>query len=576
MLAANVLDSLGLMAAVILAGVAMAAVPADLPEAEKAIANTVDPWGLAFSDQLTRFRGRFAEAPQADFCLGVTHDLVKIWPNKYWYRGRSFPASVQPTAAKTDTLWAAAGTTQAFQLAVLPRTGAPAATYEVSVELADASGQARVGVFREVFVHTPEPAYPRYNTDRWPDPLVPETRAEVAEGLDCAVFWVDVHLPATMSSGEVVAHVRVADGKQECRVDVPIRVVGGLELKPKAYPFVGWFRRKWGGGTLSEEQYRGLCDLVLAHHMMPVDALRGLWKADDPSAFDAMHDFLAQRGQTLFDIGRADSKGFDALYQHVKAAGWLDQAIVYSNADEPDDETFREKNIAYWQMVHSKYPGLRVYLASEWHEDMAKGCDIWMTDLSSHRYDPEAMRSLKQPELWHYYCHLPVRWQMRAPLVLAPNMQIDNPAIEHRLALWMSRYYGAKGVFIWAGFVASGLRADFWQTLTLNGKPSGFPYAGIHNGNNFRVYPPREEGGPVMPSLRLKVTRAGMEDRALLAAAEDLLASGQVKGGRAERLKALLNPVPDLFVDTHYFTHDPARLLGRREAILRLLAEVLR
>ncbi len=59
-----------------------AAVPEDLPDAEKSIANTVDPWGLPFSDQLTRFRGRFEEAPAANFCVGITHDLVKIWPNK--------------------------------------------------------------------------------------------------------------------------------------------------------------------------------------------------------------------------------------------------------------------------------------------------------------------------------------------------------------------------------------------------------------------------------------------------------------------------------------------------------------
>lgn len=557
-----------------LAAVALAAVPADLPDAEKSVANTVDPWGLAFSDQLARFQARFAQAPGARFCVGVTHDLVKIWPNKYWFRGPSFAAAPESEPVAAETHWAPAGSTQAFQIAVLPRTGASPATYRVSAELHDPSDLARVEIFREVFVTTPEPAYPRFNTDRWPDPLVPEQSVQLGEGLEAGVFWIDVHLPAQMPSGQVVCRVTVSDGAQRCIVDVPIRVVGGLDLRPKAYPFIGWFGRKWGGGTLTDEQFRDMCALVLDHHMMPVDALRGLWDAKDPTRFDRMHDFLAARGQTLFDIGRADQEGFDALYNHVKQAGWLDQAIVYSNADEPDDETFVTKNIPYCQMVRQRYPGLRVYLASEWHDNMDQGCDIWLTDISSHRYDPEAHRAITRPELWHYYCHLPVRWQMRAPLVWAPNMQIDNPALEHRIALWMSRYYGARGVFVWAGFKAGNLPADFWQTLRLPDRPSGFPYAGIHNGNNFRVYPPRTPDGPVLPSLRLKVTRAALEDLAILAAAEKALDEGRISGRQAEELRRLLNPVPDLFVNTHYFNRDPAALLARRTRILRLLAAV--
>lgn len=564
------------LVALIIAATAFAALPDDLPPAEKAIANTVDPWGLAFSDQLNRFQGRFADAPDAEFCVGVTHDLVKIWPNKYWFRGPSFLSAVQPSPLQSTTLWTAAGTTQALQIAVLPRLGAPGHRYQVSARVKDPSGQATAMVFREVFVKTAEPAYPRYNTERWPDPLVPEQAVELPEGLEAGVFWIDVTLPAQMPTGRMACQISVTNGSQSCRVEVPIRVVGGLNLQPKAYPFVGWFRPKWGGGTLTDEQYRGMCELVLAHHLMPIDALKGYWDPANPARLDDFQKFLVDRGQTIFDLGSVEAKGFQALYDHVKQAGWLDQACVYSSADEPDDVTFREKNIPFCRMVREQFPGLKVYLASEWHQNMDQGCDIWMTDISSEQYIPEQHKSLKHPQLWHYYCHLPVRWQMRAPLVFAPNMQVDNEALEHRLALWMSCYYGARGVFIWAGFSAGDLPADFWTTLALSDKPSSFPYAGVHNGNNFRVYPPREEGGPVLPSLRLKVTRAALEDLALLKTTEDLLAEEKITGVAAERLQGLLNPVPGLFVDTHYFTRDPQRLLDRREALLRTLAEAMR
>jgi len=96
----------------------------------------------------------------------------------------------------------------------------------------------------------------------------------------------------------------------------------------------------------------------------------------------------------------------------------------------------------------------------------------------------------------------------------------------------------------------------------------------VHNGNNYRVYPPQESGGPVLPSVRLKVLRAGMEDLALFRAAKQALADGRVRGARAKALEELLDPVPAVFVHPHYWDRLPETLLGRREAILKMLAEL--
>jgi hypothetical protein len=159
---------------------------------------------------------------------------------------------------------------------------------------------------------------------------------------------------------------------------------------------------------------------------------------------------------------------------------------------------------------------------------------------------------------------------MRAPLVRAPNMQIDNDALEHRLALWMSAHFGARGVFIWAGN-AWDMAADFWENPVLASKPSPFPYAGIHNGNGYVVYPPLEPGGAVLPSLRLKVLRDALEDLALFRAAGEQLP--ELKRPTQTRLKELLDPTPEVFVHPHYFDHRPETLLHHREAVLRLLAE---
>lgn len=558
----------GLQMAVVvvaLAGVAMCAYGAapEVPDAEQELLNTVDPWGLPFSDQLIRFEGHFAQSEDAPFAIGVTHDLVKVWPVKYWFRGQTTPADADAPLMARER-WAAAGQTQAFQIVALPRMGAEEATYTISV---DAPG-AQMRVYREVFVTTSEgAAYPRYASARWPDPLLPETQVTVG-GADCGVFWVDVQIPADAPAGTLHCAVSVSAGDSVAQAIVPIRVVPGLELDAKAYPFVAWFRRH----KMTQEQYQDHCALVLEHHMVPIDALKGQWDPENPGKLDAMRAFLEAHGQRVFEVDspRTMKERFDALYEHLKKMGWLSDTWVYSH-DEPDAAMWREKNLPFMRMVREKYPGLQVYVASDWHENMHEGVDAWMTDISASGYDPEKHRTLHRPQLWHYYCHLPVRWQMRAPLVQAPNLQIDNPAVEARLAVWMSHYYGAHAVFIWSGNAYT-FADDFWQTLTLSDKPSGFPYAGVHNGNGWVVYPSPEGGGTV-PSVRLKLIRAGLEDIAIMRAARRLLQDSTVTGARARRLRRLLDPVPDVFVHPQYFDRTPDALLGKRRALLEFLSE---
>jgi hypothetical protein len=555
---------------------AAAKYPDDLPPAEKEMAATVDPWGLPFSDSLRRWDERFAARPEASFAVGVTHDLVKIWPNKYWFRGSSVlaaPAMNLPSRLEAPAVFAAAGETQAFQIAILPRMGSEGDGYQVSVLFRSTYSSCQV--FREYFVKTPQPGYPRYPVERWPDPLVSLTGREplTVSGTDCLPVWIDVPLAADLPAGTLDVSVQVVNSKSEnAVVVVPIRVVPGLRLEPKRFPLVAWFRQKYGKHELTSTQWASTARLVLEHHLQPMDLLKGHFDPANTVGFERLHRYLAERGQTVFELDPPGKKyDFKLLYDHVKKEGWLNRALIYSNNDEPLEETFRTSNVPWFQDLQQKYPGLRVFLASEYHPRMEDGCDIWMTDLSTMGYDPEKMRDLQAPTLWNYYCHLPVHMQFRAPLTQAPNMEIDCDALQHRLALWMSNYYGAKGVFIWAGFCED-FADDFWTTLALSDKPSGYPYGGLHNGNNFLIYPPREEGGPLVPSLRLKVLRAGMQDLALLREVQRLLDEGKITGARAKRLRELLSPVPGLFVHPQYWDRLPETLLARREAILRALA----
>ena len=557
-----------------------------LTEVEKALADTVDHWGLPFGDQLTRFQAHFAASPKATFAVGVTHDLVKVLPNKFWFRGEVFLPGAEGATARE--LIACAGETVSFQFAVLSALGTKGGAFTVGVRCRVASGsEPKATVFREVFLKTPVPPYPRFASDRWPDPLV-ECREVRAKTIEPAVCWVDIAIPADAAAGALVCEVEVASKVTEERVAlaVPVRVVRGITLDPKGYPLVAWFGRKSGPITLSDEQFTGMCKLALTHHCQPMRVCR--WDPKQPEQFDKMVELLFANGQRVIQVDSPPGPGakpaaverFAALYSRLKERGWLARSLAYSNADEPDAETFRTRNVPYMEHVRKTYPGLRVFLASELHEGIGRACDIVLTDLSSVKYDPRTYVPKAAPELWHYYCHLPVRWQARAPLVHAPNMQIDNPALQHRLAMWMSYRFGAHGVFIWAGNREWDKMATIWQDATVRvPRPYKFPYGGTHNGNGNLVYPPPTKDGPVVPSIRLKVLRDGVEDVALLRACKALVAGeggAKLSAEMRARLAKLVEPVPGVFHHPHYYDRLPDTLLGRREAILRLLAEAKR
>jgi len=520
-----------------------------LPEEEKNFLNSVDPWGLAFSDQITRFQTYFPHERQTDFVLGIHHNLEKIFRNKYWFRGNIIASGNENTIRP---VWTVTGATASFQVAVLPRTGAGNDRYSIQV-----SAPVKSEVYHEEYVKLGSCNYPRFASEFWPDPLVPENSAEIS-GTDLAVFLIELKIPEDFNKTEFVCGVTVTNSKgQKVSVAMPLEVAR-LKIEPNRYPLVAWFNQ----GKLSDLQFRDMCLLALEHHLQPLTGgyFQKLWNSGNPENLDGFFQFLLDNGQKVFEIPEPDEN----LYRHLKEKNWLSRCMIYSNADEPSEEIFAEKCIPYAQQTREKYPDLRIFLASEYHPQMEKGCDIWLTDLSSFLYDPAKFKIPAKPELWHYYCHLPIRYQMRAPLTLAPNMLIDNAALEHRLALWMSWYYKAKGVLIWSGNSDwNVIPENFWQTVEIENKESSYPYAGVHHGNGFLVYPPREKDGKALPSLRLKILRDGMEDIAIMEA------SKRKYGSRAST--ELTSPVPYVFSHAHYYDRLPEALLEKRESILKSL-----
>jgi hypothetical protein len=288
----------------------------------------------------------------------------------------------------------------------------------------------------------------------------------------------------------------------------------------------------------------------------------------DLSALDQNIQHCLDRGMQIFQARRFKKDAeMKAYYDHIKAKGWLDKCFLYGAHDEPTTEVFNAEVVPDTAKIREQYPGLRVLLATEWHPNLDKGVDIFMTDVSTgfELYGtPDRPRGSE--ELWWYFCHLPIHIDFTQPLVEAPNMEIDNDAIEHRIAYWMMWRYDVRGCFIWNGNSWPGKLNANWPAedwVVQEDKPSPYPYAGIHNGNGYLLYP-----GP-NPSIRLKVLRDGAEDYGYLLALK--AAKDRLSGKDKEEAEQLLKITPDLFVNTHYFTRDPNALLDYRARVAKLI-----
>jgi hypothetical protein len=523
-----------------------------LPPGEEAIKNTVDHWGLAFSDQLAGFNENLAaygkkigvESPE--YALGVETSLRKTFPNKYWFKGQ-WTNEVQVEAGRNES--------EAFQLAIIPKTGFE--LKEVTVSVSDFKNvkegksipAGAVKLWRVGFIETAKPQYPVKNIGLNPDPLL-EMKPFSVKNLDLGLIWCEIKVPADASAGDYVGTLTVTPANAKpTTLTVKLHVWKFTLPNRVQFPTMAWIK-----GDMKSDQYRELCALFLEHHVDPIS----VGDTMDLAVLDKNMEFCLSRGLMIFQTpGFSKVEEYRPYYDHLVKKGWLDKAIIYSPCDEPTEQTLKEQIIPRKQLVQKEFPGLRTFQASQYYPNLDQGTDIWMTDVSTRFYSwLEAGRPGKQ-QLWWYFCHLPIRCSLERPLVEAPNMLIDNDAIEHRLPYWMVKQYGVNGIFIWSG------NMDWPEdTAHLTTKNMDYPYGGIHNGNGFLVYP------GLVPSLRLKVLRDGIEDYWYLARVQEL----SQKGPMQKQAKKLLESVnPEIFVDPHYFSRDPQRILTYRKKLAELI-----
>lgn len=528
-----------------------------LPPEETAIKNDVDHWGLAFSDQLRIFGKNFQNFAKAenqespDYILGIETSLRKTFKNKYWFKGKIINV-VELNAAKNES--------EAFQLAIIPNTGFELDNIKISVsEFKAVNSDATISrdavkLWRVGFVETAPAQYPTQYGGYWPDPLL-ELETFSLNGLDLGLVWVEIKVPHKAVSGDYIAKITVKP-ENSAKTELEVRLhVWDFALPSRVpIPTMVWIR-----GDMQSDEYRDTCALFLKHHIDPIS----VGKTDNLDLLDENLGFCIEQGLMRFETPAVSSpEKFKSYYEHIKEKGWLDKALVYSPADEPLENTFREVVIPRTTMIRKEFPGLNTFLATQYYNGLDEGTDIWLADVSTnfHHWLNKG-RPGKQTLYW-YFCKLPIRVELERNITNSSLMLIDRDAIEHRVVYWMAHYYQVHGIFIYGGNIGQQPQNDKLSTQKMN-----FPYGGIHNGNGFLVYP-----GP-KPSIRLKVLRDGIEDYWYLVEAARL---AQVSGNQ-QKAKNLLSGVrPEVFVDTHYFSRDPEDILGYRKKLAEFIETATR
>ncbi|MDD5697645.1 MAG: DUF4091 domain-containing protein [Victivallaceae bacterium] len=384
--------------------------------------------------------------------------------------------------------------------------------------------------------------------------------------MDLALFWVEIKVPKEALSGDYTGELQLtADGET-----VPVRLklhVYNFTLPGRVpFPVAVWTKNPVKGNM---EIYRQVFAEFLQHGIDPLNAGKDTWKlnSNDFGEFDKTVSFCLEHGQQVFEISRVSDKNKEKLkplYEHLKEKKWLDQAIVYTNKDEADKNTYETKNIPFYREMKKLYPELRIFAATEYHPNLDQGCDIWLNDLSTGKGMDFAAKNRGKAVLWNYYCGLPINCDFFAPLESAPQMMVERLGVEHRLPFWIAWKYGVKGIFIFAGnlYVPKKIADD--SMLWKEDRTARWPYCGYKNGAGFLMYPPH------IPGIRMKIIRDGLEDYGYLMELQKRIPQITDAGLRKEAEEILKIPV-SVMIDSHYFNRNPNGIIETRDKIGKIL-----
>ncbi|MBN1341737.1 MAG: DUF4091 domain-containing protein [Phycisphaerae bacterium] len=544
-----------------------------------------DNWGVPFGDAATMFYANVENhrkwladqgvpADKMQFVVGAETSLRKVFRPKWWFHG-DMTGQVHLAAAR--------GETESFQLVVCPIADGERTMTRLSTDKDHAAGPflpktvkiasivptnlkgpdgatipaSALTMARVDYIKTIPAQYPVMNVGDWPDPLMPLEAFDVANP-SCQPVWVDLRVPRDANPGRYTGQINVA-GPHPVAITVNL-TVWPFELPAKrSYVTMGWAFNDWflAGGV---EPLLQKLTVLIDHGLAPWHVCVKLAKNLDDH--DRVFRWLQDRGVKLQAM---TTSAPDPKYiEHLRRRGWLKHFICIPG-DEPHERDWPEYRKRA-ETIRKQFPGLTVAMTEGPTPANAGMFDLWIIEPSLQRDDFMRAAQARGDRIWWYMCQLPIHDTYPGPIWACPGVVLDRPAVDHRIPYWLAWKYGIEGIGYWA--ISSWPKGwENWPDQPWPVNPiSKYPYSGQHNGNGFLCYPCK---GTVLPSLRLKILRDGMDDYEYL-----LLLKARAGNNPTPRDKQLLAVPPEVAMNLRYYNKDPNAILSARQEIATRIANL--
>jgi len=471
-----------------------------------------------------------------------------------------------------------------------------------------------IRLYREHQFYLPQGTYRNrsFRPGWYPDPLIPArhplTGQPLTQGRFRAQpfdlppnqthgFWIDLYVPPNTPAGIYRGVCRV-HAKDQKPIDVPITLTVWDFTLPKTFTLRtamgspadrmrSYYRKRAQAGIEPEptdwDAIRTQCaTLVSEHHinatpsrtlLIPKTRPDGTFRFS-PSQISALRDFIDRYHVNAIQVPHPSTVVQDPVAQRDRLYAWLaafnqlaqqlqrPQVLFYTYLKDEPNTLGDYRYVQKWgRIIREAQSVVKVLVVEQtWTApgfggaDSAWGnlygaVDIWCPLFSLFRPESAAKRQALGEIIWTYtaLCQgKPTPW-----------WHIDYPLLHYRVPAWIAWRYRIRGLLYWGGMSYwqqvkdPWLEAPFYSSRSTRASGKKGP---IFWGEGSLVYPARPVGYEgIVPSLRLKALRDGIEDYEYLALLEKL--------GRAnEAQKIVQSLAPSWFEwDPHPSDYETAR-----------------
>lgn len=385
-------------------------------------------------------------------------------------------------------------------------------------------------------------------------------------------FWVDIYIPPKTPAGLYRGTYRVVSANAQA-AEIPLELtvwdfdlprVSTLQTafgSPTA-SMRGYYRRRAKEGKEPEPKdwapIDAQCAQLLTEHRInatpPPGALTAQAQPDGSfripeEQIKAFQKFVDRYHLNAYGIPHPSSAVKDPVAEHEKLRAWFkawDEAIQRINRpvlfyiylrDEPNDEEEYRYVQTWGRQIRQLGSQVKILVVEQtWTQNEAWGdlygaVDIWCPLFSLFKPESAAKRQALGEIIWTYtaLCQGPP----------TPWWHTDYPLLNYRVPTWIAWQYHMKGLLYWSLVFWNQVEDPWTEPGTLDRRQEG--KGPVFNGEGSLLYPARAVGFEgVVPSLRLKALRDGIEDYEYLAILDRL-------GRSAEAEKIVIELAPSWF-----------------------------